>query len=95
MNELSQGITISVLGIGITFLALAVLIGLIHLLQFLYKPGERNPFEVDETERDENEEQRAVAIAAAWWYLKHKRAGSLGKLLERPPGKWRGNPASC
>lgn len=91
MTELNQGITISLLGIGITFLALAVLIGLIHLLQFLFKPGESDPFEVDESEIDENEEQRAVAIAAAWWYLNQKRAGSLGKLLERPPGRWRGS----
>ncbi len=52
MNELGQGLTLSGIGILITFIALGVLIGLILLLKALFpvrdgKPKAKDPLTID------------------------------------------------
>ena len=39
-------------------------------------------------------DDRAIAIAAAWWYIQQKKRGSLGKRLEDTPGGWWNNPSN-
>ena len=78
MTELSQGLTLTLWGVGITFLALGLLILIIYILRGLYPP-EKNPFKV-----------WAAAIAVAVSLLEHERTRSqdLGRMLEKPHGRW-------
>jgi Na+-transporting methylmalonyl-CoA/oxaloacetate decarboxylase gamma subunit len=86
---LQQGLTISLLGIGITFLALAALILLINLLHFIFRSQQREESVQHSTAVDsERQDEYAIAIAAAWWYLQRKKGAGLGKRLENIPGKW-------
>ncbi len=89
MNDYGLGITLSLMGISITFLALGVLILLIVILRALFPP--KIPT-VQEKPAEPNSVGQAVAIAAAWWYLRNKKNDSLGQILEQPPGHWRNPP---
>jgi len=90
LNDFSLGLTLSLMGISITFLALIALILLIVLLRALF------PIKVEalkgESDPDADSTQQTVAIAAAWWYLRVKKSTSLGQVLEQPLGRWR-NPS--
>jgi hypothetical protein len=88
MDNLTLGLEISLYGIGITFLVLAVVILLIKLILFLFpaKPAASPPAKPEEIPADPNI-PHVVAFAAAWW-LKQKKDPSLGERLEKPPGKW-------
>ncbi|MBG7610195.1 MAG: hypothetical protein IZT55_04935 [Anaerolineae bacterium] len=87
MNDYSLGITLSLMGITITFLALGALILLIVLLRAMFPS--KAPAIKESTRTDIDLDSRAAAIAAAWWYLHNKKADSLGTILEQPPGQWR------
>lgn len=89
MNDYGLGITLSLMGISITFLALGALILLIVLLRALFPS--RIP-EAQEKTADVDSVGQTVAMAAAWWYLRNKKPYSLGKILEQPPGRWRNPP---
>jgi Na+-transporting methylmalonyl-CoA/oxaloacetate decarboxylase gamma subunit len=94
LNVFEQGLFISLLGIGITFLALAALIVLIHILHLVF--GSRTIMERDApitTTMEIATDDRAIAIAAAWWYIQQKNRGSLGKRLEDTPGGWWNSPS--
>jgi Na+-transporting methylmalonyl-CoA/oxaloacetate decarboxylase gamma subunit len=87
MTLIQQGLTISGLGVVITFLALGLLIGVIYLLKWIFRVI---PADVDlaEIEPLRMARERAVAIAVAAWYLDNKRARSLGERLTRKRGNW-------
>lgn len=87
MNDYTLGITLSLMGISITFLALGALILLIVLLRALFPS--KTPDTAEESNSQVDPVKSAVAIAAAWWYLRNKKASSLGQVLEQPPGNWR------
>ena len=96
MEAMGQGLQLSIYGIVITFLALGLLILVITLLQVFFpsRIEEKEMIEVadeplsDESGEDQN--SRLVALTAAWWYWQNKPSSSLGKQLEKGPGKrWR------
>ena len=98
MNELGQGLTLSGIGILITFIALAVLIGLILLLKALFpvrdgKPEVEDPLTTSSPSRSQEREQLLKRAAAAGVSVLLKKMnqsnqGTLGKLLEDPAGGW-------
>lgn len=98
MSVIYQGLSISLLGMLITFSFFGLLILLIVSLQVIFKvdPTEKGTYtegtiesEPPELSRDRDRRKAAgiaVAVAALW---AKKQAGSgLGQLLEEPPGRW-------
>lgn len=98
MGEIEQGLTLSGLGILITFSALGILIGLILLLKALFPMREKGeePEEVlnanDPYPSVEREKLRKQAAAAGVSVLVRSKSrsdqGSLGKQLEDPVSGW-------
>jgi Na+-transporting methylmalonyl-CoA/oxaloacetate decarboxylase gamma subunit len=94
MEAFSTGLQLSLFGIVITFLALGLLILVIALLQVLFpapkQEEETSPVSAEPPLEEKGPDARVVALTAAWWYWQNKRSSSLGKLLEKGPGKrWR------
>lgn len=98
MNELGQGLSLSGLGILITFSALGILIGLILLLKTLF-PSRAGSAEREEpiaensvfisSEREKLRKQAAAAGVGVLLKEQDRSApGNLGKLLETPIGEW-------
>ena len=94
---LLDGLTLSALGLGITFTALGLLIGLIYLLQALFSPKPKPAPVVAATPVQSGESQTeieklAVAMAIATCLLEDDLAEaanqSLGQSLERGHGRW-------
>ncbi len=88
----------SVLGMGLTFAALGLLILAMFLLERIFRtrrliPEERSPEEMpaaNSLARDMQEEETVVAIAVALAHLRSldmSRSG-LGEALEAGPGQW-------
>jgi Na+-transporting methylmalonyl-CoA/oxaloacetate decarboxylase gamma subunit len=96
MEVIDQGLQVSIYGIVITFLALGVLILVVTLLQAIF-PSRLQEKETIEMKSEplvegseEEQDSRLVALTAAWWYWQNKKSSSLGKQLEKGPGKrWR------
>jgi len=99
LSELiSQGLTISVIGISLTFAALGILILMMFLLVRLFPvKKEKNdisrpvePIKSDASRRGVEEEEIAAAIAAALSYFRSLEIGrsGLGESLETEPGSW-------
>lgn len=96
MSELGQGLTLSWVGILITFSALGILIGLILLLKVLFPAREeRSAAEASVPERAPSQErekllQKAAGIGVGVLVMKLSGSprGSLGKTLEDPVGGW-------
>ena len=98
MSELSQGLSISGIGILITFSALGILIGLIILLKALFpmRDGESGRgeklLESSPPESLEWEQLLKQAAAAGVSVLTQKKSrsdqGNLGELLEDPVSGW-------
>lgn len=98
MSELEQGLSLSGIGILITFSALGILILLILILKAFFpvrgtdlevsRLGETPPTRID----PDREELRKKAAAAGVAVLLSKRAftgkGGLGSELEKPVGQW-------
>ena len=98
MNELGQGLTLSGIGILITFSALGILIILILILKALF-PERREKTVVSGLEETrsssagpERESLRKQAAAAGVAVLLRNRSntqkGGLGSELEKPVSKW-------
>ena len=98
MNAIWQGLSLSVLGLGLTFAALGLLILAMFLLERIFRtrrliPEERSPEEMlvsNSLARDMQEEETVVAIAVALAHLRSldmSRSG-LGEALEAGPGPW-------
>lgn len=92
MSELAQGLTLSGIGILITFSALGILILLIMGLKALFPakaaensdlaPAEINP------DRERLRETAAAVGVATLMKIKGFGKGSLGSLLEKPISNW-------
>ncbi len=90
MSELGQGLTLSGIGILITFSALGILIVLILVLKALF------PEKAGTAEKEESAGERQVLLKRAAGVgvaaLRERRSSSqeksLGKLLEDSPGRW-------
>jgi len=98
LNEIGQGLSLSGIGILITFSALGILILLILILKALF-PAKENDLEVSHPRETppsgidpDREELRKKAAAAGVAVLLSKRSftgkGELGSELEKPVGKW-------
>lgn len=90
MNMLNQGLMISVLGMGITFSTLAVLIFLIHMLRLIFPAQKQLPIKGQTSLADKEEGERRVAIFAALWFheLDQHQSSELGRRLEQPRSSW-------
>ncbi|MGB2956609.1 MAG: OadG family transporter subunit [Anaerolineales bacterium] len=98
MNEIGQGLILSGIGIVITFSALGILILLIVLLKTVFPAGQtvrKSETEIqeipgeDQTDREKKHKIAAAAAAVALALDRDKdRPGSLGQVLESPPGNW-------
>jgi sodium pump decarboxylase gamma subunit len=100
MSNVSQGLAIMLMGLGITFTALGIFIGVMLVLQKLF-PAEvegaeepEEPAEQDKTVsamvRDTSEDEIAAAItlALAHLYAREAYPDNLGKSLEAGSGPW-------
>ncbi|MFQ5419648.1 MAG: OadG family transporter subunit [Anaerolineae bacterium] len=95
MSELiKQGLEISVLGMGLTFAALGLLIVAMLLLERLFREGEEEALVVDTavspltTPATENDAEIAAAIAAALAHWQAQPQSSLGETLHQPRSRW-------
>lgn len=94
MDELTQGLIISLLGVVITFLALGSLVLLIWLLRAVFPPVRRGEAVAESAPQPpQADKEREVAIIAAAWYWQHRaerlhRSDDLGSRLERGPSPW-------
>ena len=100
MNNLVQGLEVSILGLLITFTALGVFILIMIVLQRLFPstaaempaetPTEKIEQAVVEVQIEESGEDAAVvaAIAAALSYLRARSQSSLGNSLQEGRGGW-------
>jgi hypothetical protein len=98
LSELEQGLTLSGLGILITFSALGILIGLISLLKAFFPAREVNKRNGEarspnppaaSIERDRLRKQAAaVGVGVLIKGMSRSPEGDLGKLLEEPPADW-------
>jgi len=99
MNAIEQGLRLSVLGIGLTFAALGLLILAMFTLERIFRtrrliPGERVPEMTPVASSlawDMEEEETVAAIAVALAYLRSldMSRSELGEALEAGPGPWR------
>ncbi len=93
MNELGQGLTLSGIGILVTFSALGILILLILLLKVFFPAkqteldGYSSRFKINDRE-SLKEQAAAVAVAALLDRKMESRKSSLGSVLEDPIGNW-------
>ena len=98
MGEIGQGLTLSGIGILITFSALGILILLIVVLKALFPVKGMDPEDPHISEPSasgagpDREELRKKAAAAGVAILLEKRLlltkGRLGSVLEKPVGEW-------
>jgi sodium pump decarboxylase gamma subunit len=99
MSNLMQGLSIMVMGLGITFLALGIFIGVILLLERFFPPksdAEETQEKVEERttyssmDRDTTEEEivAAISIALAHLYSQELCRNDLGISLESGRGPW-------
>ena len=98
MNELGQGLSLSGIGILITFSALGILILLILILKALFpvkddglvvSHKEGTPTSGTDPDREELRKKAAAAgVAVLLSKRSNSRKGGLGSELEKPVGKW-------
>ena len=97
MNNIGQGFAIMIMGLGITFTALGLFIGLILLLERVFPPKSEVEEEevevrpvVSQMKRDTPEEEiaAAIAIALAHLYSYELCRSELGLSLEKGRGSW-------
>jgi len=98
LSEIAQGLSLSWIGILITFSALGILIGLILLLKGLFpelegrNKGKGTLGEIDQPHSPDRERLlKTAAAAGVAVLLKRKESsgpGTLGKLLEKPAAGW-------
>ena len=92
MSEFAQGLTLSGIGILITFSALGILILLILGLKALFPTqsaqGADLPPAATQPDRERLKETAAAVGVATLMKTTGFGRGSLGSLLEKPVGKW-------
>ncbi len=98
MTELlEQGLVLSVLGLGLTFSGLALLVVLMILLERIFRSRKLVP-DAPATDapkspslaRDTQDEEIVAAIATALTYVRSLEVsqGNVGASLEKGPGRW-------
>jgi Na+-transporting methylmalonyl-CoA/oxaloacetate decarboxylase gamma subunit len=101
-EQMMQGLQISVIGMGLTFFALALLVLVLVLLDRLFrtkggaptlgefKPGDVEPYAAEPGATEVQDEEVAVAIAVALSYLglQELDRGALGDTLAHDRGAW-------
>jgi Na+-transporting methylmalonyl-CoA/oxaloacetate decarboxylase gamma subunit len=96
VTDIQIGLVVSVVGLSITFLALAVFIGVIVILQKLFPVKAENEEEDEGTtisidansiNQDEINETLVAALSAAV-YLRYRGSGQLGASLLTGPGPY-------
>lgn|GEM_PF-2986661 len=95
MDNVLQGVYIGIIGMGVLFASLGLLIGLISLLNRLFRlpPLEGGAETAADDATAGQQQELAVALAVAICLLDQSDdyGPSLGQGLERPPrGWWRG-----
>lgn len=98
MNDLGQGLLLSLFGILITFSALGILILVIVLLKTLFKfhpsAGISIAEDIEMIGKDQHAREdlhrKAAAAAVSALFLRSKitDGSGLGKVLESPPSNW-------
>jgi len=92
MGEIGQGLTLSLMGILITFAALGALILVMVILREAFsprRPVEAKPIAADEDGEESRRRAAAVAVAVARLQAGQQRGDpTLGRLLETPAGAW-------
>ena len=98
MSDLLQGLSISLLGMLITFLFFGLLILLVVVLRGIFQvpPIEKGAMHVEpehsdppKPAQDLNRMKAAgIAVVAAALKAKVQQESDLGQLLEDPPGRW-------
>lgn len=88
MGSFSQGLTISLFGIGITFLALSTVILLIKFLLWVFPVKSSKNLPATPSSQDDENIVHVVAFAAAWYTNQPTKSSSLGKNLEKAHGNW-------
>ncbi len=94
---LEQGLTLSILGLGLTFFGLALLVVLMILLERIFRSRNLVP-DTPPTDapkrsslaRDTPDEEVVAAIVTALTYFRSLEVsgGNLGTSLEKGPGRW-------
>ena len=91
MSEITQGLIISALGLGITFAALTFIIIVISLLARIFQSKEEVEGEIETASAgvEASEEEVAAAIAVALSQIRSSsHQGELGASLESGRGAW-------
>ena len=90
MSSISQGLSLSLAGILITFAYFGLLILVMVLLREIFKvpPQEKKPEKLKSAQDIDRMKAAGIAVAVAIQKSKGKPDASLGQLLERPPGRW-------
>jgi Na+-transporting methylmalonyl-CoA/oxaloacetate decarboxylase gamma subunit len=88
VGSFSQGLTISLFGIGITFLALSTVILLIKFLLWIFPAKSTKDLFAGASSKEDENIAHVVAFAAAWWSQQQASSSSLGENLEKPRGRW-------
>ncbi|MCX6055738.1 MAG: OadG-related small transporter subunit [Chloroflexi bacterium] len=94
LTDFQIGLVVSAVGLGVTFTALLIFIGVIVLLQKLFPPkteiegtDEAVVVNVIATDQSQSDEALAVAVATAA-YMRSRRSGQLGSSLLAGPGPY-------
>lgn len=100
MENLGQGLAISITGLLITFGALGALIGLIAGLDWAFRPRSATPAtaageasrqpsaQPDEVAEDLDEIAAAIGVAVTHFERDERPPGQLGATLASGPGPW-------
>ena len=97
MDVIRQGLSLSALGMGLTFAALGLLILAMFVLERIFRPRRLTPEEgypeempVASSLAHDIQEETVVAIAVALAHLRSLdlRRSELGEALEAGPGPW-------
>ena len=88
-----QGLWITVVGMGLVFLALGILILAMMVLERLFRPRAKEAMATEAAEEPSTEEEEIVAIAVALASLLTKKEApvgnrQLGSALKDGPGSW-------
>jgi Na+-transporting methylmalonyl-CoA/oxaloacetate decarboxylase gamma subunit len=94
LNPINQGLTISLLGLLLTFFALGVFVLIMYVLQWLFPPQleEKGSLEEQpaliEASGAEDETIVAAAISVALSYLRDLEQSKIGETLAAGRGPW-------
>lgn len=90
MSSILQGLSLSLAGILITFAYFGLLILVMVLLREIFKVApQKEKLSKKESAQDVARMRAAgIAVVVAMLESKKEKGGSLGQVLETPPGRW-------